>query len=157
MTSPVLQRLWASSGDEIIYDTLEITDGVSTYYLVKGMEEELVLGGKVYRGYGIDVALPEKTASGVQDLTFAIDNTSGEIGHMLREAQNAGRKIEVTFREYVSSSPDEVSYGPVRMQVKSCRINNGVANITASVYNFLNTAMLREYYDLNKFWGLKFT
>lgn len=156
MPSPLLQRLWASSGSEIIYETLEVTDGVSTYYLFKGLEEEITLGGLTFKGYGIDIALPEKGTDAVQDLTFAIDNTSGEIGHLLRESQNAGRKIKVIFRSYVSTAPDEIAYGPVEMIVKSCRISNSVANITASVYDFLNTGILREFYDLIRFPGVKY-
>lgn len=151
----ILKRLYASGGPEIIYTTLEITDGVETYWLLKGMED-MILGGQLYTGLGIDVALPKRNASGMQDLTFAIDNTTGEVGRLLREALSAGRQIIVTLREFTSDDVSVPARNPITFNVKTGSINNSTAQITAGYFDLLNTAWPRRIYDLAVFRGLTY-
>ena len=151
----IIKRLYASAGPEIIYTTLEITDGVTTYHLLKGMED-LVLGGQLYMGIGIDVALPKRNASGMQDLTFAIDNTTGEVGRLLREALTAGRKMTVTLREFTSDDTSTPARSPITFNVKKGVVNNSIAQVTAGYFDLLNTAWPRRLYDLAIFKGLTY-
>jgi hypothetical protein len=151
----IIKRLYASGGPEIIYVTLEITDGVTTYWLLQGMED-LVLGGQLYQGVGIDVALPKRNASGMQDLTFAIDNTTGEVGRLLREALSAKRSIVVTLRKFTSDDVSVPALNPITFQVKTGAITNETANITAGYFDLLNTAWPRRLYDLFTFPGLTY-
>lgn len=49
MTSAVLNRLYASGGDEVILDTLQITVGDQSYWLTRGWDDitvTLETGGK---------------------------------------------------------------------------------------------------------------
>jgi hypothetical protein len=135
--------------------TLEITDGITTYYLLKGMED-LVLGGQLYNGVGIDVALPKRNASGMQDLTFAIDNTTGEVGRLLREALSAGRSMIVTLREFTSDDVSVPARTPITFQVKTGTINNSIAQINAGYFDLLNTAWPRKIYELATYRGLTY-
>ena len=151
----ILKRLYASGGNEAIYTTLEITDGISTYWLLKGMED-MILGGQLYSGAGIDVALPKRNSSGMQDLIFAIDNTSGEVGRLLREALSAGRPMTVTMREFTSDDVSVPSRTPITFKVKNGKINNSVAQITAGYFDLLNTAWPRRTYDVSTYPGLTY-
>lgn len=151
----ILKRLYASAGPEIIYTTLEITDGITTYWLLQGMED-LVLGGQLYTGIGIGVALPKRNASGMQDLSFAIDNTTGEVGRLLREALSAGRQMTVTLRQFTSDDVSAPATTPITFQVKTGSINNSTAQITAGYFDLLNTAWPRRLYELDTYRGLTY-
>lgn len=151
----ILKRLYASGGPEIIYTTLEITDGITTYYLLKGMED-LVLGGQLYTGLGIDVALPKRNSSGMQDLTFAIDNTTGEVGRLLREALSAGRQMTVILREFTSDDVSVPARNPITFRVKTGSVNNTTAQITAGYFDLLNTAWPRRLYEIDTYRGLTY-
>lgn len=151
----ILKRLYASGGPEIIYTTLEITDGITTYWLLQGFED-LVLGGQLYSAVPFDVALPKRNASGMQDLTFAIDNTTGEVGRLLREALTAGRKMTVTMREFTSDDTSAPARSPITFNVKKGVVNNSIAQVTAGYFDLLNTAWPRRLYDLAIFKGLTY-
>lgn len=151
----ILKRLYASGGPEIIYDTLTITDGIGTYRLLKGMED-MVLGGELYTGAGIDIALPKRNASGMQDLVFAIDNTSGLVGFLIRVAISQGREITVTLQQFTSDDPTTPAQNPINFKVKNGTITNGVAQITAGYFDMLNTAWPRRLYELNTYRGITY-
>lgn len=151
----VLKRLYASGGPEIIYATLEISDGLTTYHLLKGMED-LVLGGQLYSGVGIDVALPKRSASGMQDLIFAIDNANGLVGRLLREALSAKREITVVLREFTSDDTTTPAKNPITFKVKTGTITNTVAQLKAGYFDLLNTAWPRRLYELGTYRGLTY-
>ncbi|WXL23911.1 DUF1833 family protein [Ectopseudomonas mendocina] len=151
----ILRRLYASGGNEIIYDTVTISDGVQTYRLVKGFEN-MILGGVEFEGAGIDIAIPKRSATGTQNLVVAIDNTSGIPGKLLRDAQRAKRQVVVTFRQFTSDNPSTDAQRPLQFAMKSATITNGKLQITAGYFDLLNTAWPRRLYTLNKFRGLTY-
>ena len=151
----IIKRLYASAGPEIIYTTLEITDGITTYWLLQGFED-LVLGGQLYSAVPFDVALPKRNASGMQDLSLAIDNTTGEVGRLLREALSAGRQMTVTMRQFTSDDVRAPATTPITFQVKTGSINNSTAQITAGYFDLLNTAWPRRLYEISTYRGLTY-
>jgi hypothetical protein len=73
----ILNRLYASGGDEVIIDTLQITVGGHDYWLTRGWDDVTVTlengAHATFLASAIDVALPAR-ADGTQDLKFAISN-----------------------------------------------------------------------------------
>ena len=64
----VLNRLYASSGSEVIIDTLQITVGGHDYWLTRGWDDITVTleNGQqaTFLGSAIDIALPARNADG---------------------------------------------------------------------------------------------
>ncbi|WP_426758809.1 DUF1833 family protein, partial [Klebsiella variicola] len=73
-----LNRLYASSGPEVIIETLHITVGSDVHYLCQGYEDITATtesGNTVtFTACAIDIALPARNADGTQDLKFALCN-----------------------------------------------------------------------------------
>lgn len=70
-----IKRLYASSGPEVIIETLQITIGSDVHYLCQGYEGITATtenGDTVtFTSCAIDIALPARNADGTQDLKFA--------------------------------------------------------------------------------------
>ncbi|MCQ0910693.1 DUF1833 domain-containing protein, partial [Klebsiella pneumoniae] len=68
----ILERLYASSGSEVIHDTLQISAGDDNYWLTSGWDDVPVTlenGQPVtFEASAIDIALPARNADGTQDL-----------------------------------------------------------------------------------------
>lgn len=79
----ILNRLYASSGSEVIIETLQINIGSQVYYLCKGYEDITAVtedGNTVtFIASAIDIALPARNSDGTQDLQFAIGNIDGVV------------------------------------------------------------------------------
>ena len=149
MTSFVLNRLYSSGGPEILHGTLEITDGVAHHFLTNGYEDleaGLETGGlATFFACGISIALPKRGSDGKQDLKFALCNIDGSVSGFLRPALQAGREIDLVYREYISTDlayPSKI----LRYKVKSGSVTATEAQITAGYFNLLETLWLRFNY-----------
>lgn len=171
-----LDRLYTSGGDEIIYDTLEIDDGQSHWYLVKGYDDLVfsefqqvdnpdgsgsrAIVERRFRAANIDVALPARNIDGSQDLNFAISNIDGQASSIIRDALEAGRKIHVTYRCYLGSSLADTypqpAETPTRMVVKQATWTATDVQLTAGYMNLLDTQYPRRRYTLNFAPGLRY-
>ena len=158
--SNLLNRFYASSGSEIEIPTIAVSDGVTTHYLTIGFEDmdlRLETGEVVtFLGYGMDITLPSKGSDGVQDLAFAICNVDGAVGRFVREAQEGGREVLLTYRLSLSSDLEAPAKPPIDFNVKGGQVTATEAQVTAGYYNVLATAWPRLIYDTLRFPGLRY-
>lgn len=149
----VLQRLCASGGPEVLIITLELScplwaapicicPGFSDY--VCGTEDDRTL---VFKGQGIDVALPKKDSSGSQNLTFAIDNLSGEPQRLIDEALEADERVNLVLRKYLSTDLTQPAERPYRLIVRDTQSERTQVQITAGLFDLTEYAWPRDLYD----------
>ncbi|MNM24920.1 hypothetical protein D3C81_353600 [compost metagenome] len=156
----ILSRLYASSGSEIIHETMQIDIGELRHYLVKGWEDVTASteGGQgvIYLACGMDVALPARNADGTQDLKFALSNISGEASAAIRQALAQRLPILLTYRKYVSTDLAAPAERPYTLTVKAGQWSATEVQITAGYMNILDTAWPRHRYTLSKHPGLRY-
>lgn len=155
-----LERLYASSGPEVILPTLQLTTASVTYYLVRGWDDITATletaEAVTFTACGMDVAKPAKNADGTQDLQFALGNLDGSVSEAIRQALQERSKMTVTYREYIStdlSAPQKAAY---TMQIKGGSWTRSEAQIKAGYMNLLDTAWPRDRYTLNHHPGLRY-
>ncbi|HBN7049628.1 TPA: DUF1833 family protein [Escherichia coli] len=160
MTSPTLSRLYASSGEEVIIETLQINIGDEVYYLCKGYDDITAMtesGDAItFTACAIDIALPARNSDGTQDLQFAIDNIKGDTSTAIRKALDNLADATLTYRNYVStdlSAPAEVPY---TLTIKSGSWTATQAQVSAGYMNILDTAWPRNRYTLTYYPGLRY-
>lgn len=160
MTSAVLNRLYASGGDEVILDTLQITVGGQSYWLTRGWEDitvTLETGRQAtFTGSAIDVALPARNADGTQDLKFAISNIDGVVSTAIRNALDNLTNATLTFRRYVSTDLSAPASPPLTLAIKEGSWTATEVQITAGYMNILDTSWPRYRYTLTDFPGLRY-
>ncbi|HEE4921644.1 TPA: DUF1833 family protein, partial [Klebsiella pneumoniae] len=112
-----LNRLYASSGPEVIIETLQITVGSDVHYLCQGYEDITATtesGNTVtFTACAIDIALPARNADGTQDLKFALCNVDGVVSTTIRNALANRLSASLTYRSFISTdlaAPAEVPY-----------------------------------------------
>ncbi|EPL0394404.1 DUF1833 family protein [Enterobacter ludwigii] len=156
----VLNRLYASSGDEVIIDTLQITVGGVDYWLTNGWDDiTLTLENgqqATFIASAIDIALPARNDDGTQDLKFAISNIEGKVSTTIRNALENKSYGSIRFRRYVSSDLTAPAARPYTLKIKSGFWKASVVNITAGYMNILDTAWPRYRYTLPDFHGLRY-
>ncbi|MEI7177140.1 DUF1833 family protein [Pectobacterium carotovorum] len=157
----VLDRLYASSGDEVIHDTLQIVVGDSTLWLTKGWDDitatlEDGTTDATFIASAIDIALPARNKDGTQDLKFAIGNINGEASTIIRNALDNLSSATLTFRRYISTDLSAPATVPIQLAIKSGYWTSTEAQITAGYMNILDTAWPRFRYTLPLFPGLRY-
>ncbi|UIW10326.1 protein of unknown function DUF1833 [Flyfo siphovirus Tbat2_3] len=156
----ILNRLYASSGPEVIIETLEIVIGGKSYYLCKGYDDITAVtenGDTVtFIASAIDIALPARNSDGTQDLQFAIGNIDGTVSTAIRKALNDLSRASLTYRNYVSTDLSAPASVPYSLAIKSGYWTATQAQITAGYMNVLDTAWPRYRYTLNNFPGLRY-
>ncbi|WP_313687578.1 DUF1833 family protein [Pantoea sp.] len=157
----MLDRLYASSGSEVLIPAIQITVGEDSYYLTNGFEDisvSLENGDSVtLTACGISVSLPARNDDGTQDLKFAISNITGEASTIIRNAINNKTESALTYRCYISTDLTAPAATPYTMKIKNGTWTNTRAQITAGYMNILDTAWPRNSYTLNYFPGLRYT
>lgn len=156
----ILNRLYASSGPEVIIETLQINVGDEVYYLCKGYEDITATtehGDAItFTACAIDVALPARNSDGTQDLKFAICNVNGEVSTAIRKALDNLSTASLTYRHYVSTDLSAPASVPYTLTIKPGSWTATQAQITAGYMNVLDTAWPRNRYTLNYFPGLRY-
>ena len=156
----ILERLYASGGKEVEYDTLAIEAGEEIHYLTKGWEDVTAIletGETVtFRACGMDVAKPSKNADGVQDLRFALSNLDGIVSSRIRAALSLRQRMLVTLRVYLSTDLKAPVKKPLSMVIKGGQWSATEVQITAGFMNILDTAWPRDRFSLNKHPGLRY-
>lgn len=156
----ILDRLYASSGSEVIIETLQINIGSTVHFFCKGYEDitATVENGDVltFSAVGIDIALPARNSDGTQDLQFAISNIDGEVSTAIRKALANLEIGSLTYRQYVSTDLSAPATVPYTLAIKSGSWTAIQAQITAGYMNVLDTAWPRFRYTLNEFPGLRY-
>lgn len=156
----ILNRLYASSGSEVIIETLEIKIGDSSYWLTKGWEDITATledgTTQTFEACGIDIALPARNADGTQDLKFAISNIEGVVSTAIRNALNDLVSASLTYRCFVSTDLTAPTEKPYSMSIKGGYWTAIEVQITAGYLNVLDTAWPRYRYTLPYFPGLRY-
>ncbi|HDR2363356.1 TPA: DUF1833 domain-containing protein [Escherichia coli] len=156
----VLNRLYASSGEEVILDTLQINVGGQSYWLTRGWDDitvTLETGAQAtFTGSAIDVALPARNSDGTQDLKFAISNIDGVVSTAIRNALDNLSNASLTFRRYISNDLSAPASPPFTLAVKEGSWTATEVQITAGYMNILDTAWPRFRYTLPLFPGLRY-
>ncbi|EPY3972926.1 DUF1833 family protein [Klebsiella quasipneumoniae] len=156
----ILNRLYASSGREVIIETLQINIGDEVLYLCKGYEDITATtenGDSItFTASAIDIALPARNSDGTQDLQFAISNIDGEASTTIRNALDSLSSASLTYRNYVSTDLAAPASVPYTLAIKSGTWTATQAQITAGYMNVLDTAWPRYRYTLNNFPGLRY-
>lgn len=156
----ILNRLYASSGEEVIIETLQINIGPEIYYLCKGFEDITATteNGDVvtFKAAAIDIALPARNSDGTQDLQFAIDNIDGVVSTAIRNALGNLTGATLTYRNYVSTDLTAPAAVPYTLAVKNGYWTATQAQITAGYMNVLDTAWPRYRYTLPYYPGLRY-
>lgn len=156
----ILNRLYASSGSEVIIETLQINIGDTVHYFCKGYDDITALteyGDSIsFKAAGIDIALPDRNSDGTQDLQFAISNIDGEVSTAIRKALANLEIGSLTYRQYVSTDLSAPATVPYTLAIKSGSWTAIQAQITAGYMNVLDTAWPRFRYTLNEFPGLRY-
>jgi hypothetical protein len=156
----ILNRLYASSGEEVIIETLQINIGTGVYYLCKGFDDITATteSGEVvtFQAAAIDIALPARNSDGTQDLQFAIDNIDGITSTAIRNALDNLSEASLTYRNYVSTDLSAPASVPYTLTIKSGSWTSTQAQITAGYMNVLDTAWPRHRYTLPYYPGLRY-
>ncbi len=157
----VLNRLYASSGAEVIIETIQINVGGNIYYLTKGWNDitAMLEDGETevtFIASAIDVALPARNADGTQDLKFAISNIDGVVSTAIRGALNDLTGATVTHRNYISADLSAPASSPFTMAIKGGGWTAVEVQLTAGYMNVLDTAWPRYRYTLPNFPGLRY-
>lgn len=155
-----IKRLYASSGPEVIIETLQINVGDEVYYLCKGYEDITATtenGDTItFTACAIDVALPARNSDGTQDLKFAICNVNGEVSTAIRKALANRLPASLTYRSYISTDLAAPAAVPYTLKIKSGSWTATEVQITAGYMNILDTAWPRYRYTLPAFPGLRY-
>lgn len=156
----ILERLYASGGREVELETLAISVGAKTHYLVKGWDDitaRLETGQDItFTACAMDVAKPARNADGVQDLRFALSNIDGAVSTEIRAALASRMEILVTLRVYLSNDLLAPVKKPLSMVVKGGQWSATEVQITAGFMNILDTAWPRDRFNLKKHPGLRY-
>ena len=157
----VLEQVYASGGDTILY-TLELTceAWAEPILLAEGFEDQhcITEDGRqlTFKASGIGLSLPKKTSSGAQNLSFAIDNVTGEAQAKIDAALEAEKKVFLTFRTYLASDLTAPSDQVYRATVLSGKIKGSTVQVTAGFFDLINTAFPRDLYTVNFAPGIRY-
>ena len=160
MTSPTLNRLYASGGSEILFNTLQINVGSQSYCLVENFEDITAVteaGETVtFLAAAMAIALPARNKDGTQDLQFAVSNIDGIVSTAIRNALANLNNGTLVMRQYISTDLSSPASPPIVLQIKDGYWNATEVQITAGFLNILKTAWPRYRYTLPVFPGLRY-
>lgn len=156
----ILNRLYASSGEEVIIETLQINIADDVYFLCKGFDDITATteNGDIvtFTACAIDIALPARNNDGTQDLQFAIDNINGVTSTAIRNALDNLQGATLIYRNYISTDLAAPASVPYKLIIKSGTWTAMQAQITAGYMNVLDTAWPRYRYTLPDYPGLRY-
>ncbi|EBY2984671.1 DUF1833 domain-containing protein [Escherichia coli] len=156
----ILNRLYASSGQEVIIETLQINMGEQQYFLCTGYDDITAItesGDRVtFVACAMDIALPKRNADGTQDLQFAISNIDGVVSTAVRNALDDISSASIIYRHYLSSDLSAPASPPYTLSIKSGHWTAMQVQITAGYLNVLDLAWPRYRYTLNNFPALRY-
>lgn len=121
-------------------------------------DQELIVDGvlQVFQATSISFSLPGKNASGQQRLTFSVGNVNGEAQRHVDAALEQDERIELIYREYLSSDRSQPAKRPITMVIVGGTLEGIEAQFEASYYDILNAAWPRERYTSQNAPGIKY-
>ncbi|WP_139537081.1 DUF1833 family protein [Klebsiella spallanzanii] len=156
----ILERLYASSGSEVIHDTLQITAGDEKYWITRGWDDVTVTleNGQeaTFEGCAVEIALPARNADGTQDLKFSLSNIDGVVSGAIDKILDEMKSATLTYRRYISSDLSAPAAAPYTLDVKSGSWTASAVQLTAGYMNILKTAWPRLRFNLAEHPGLRY-
>lgn len=155
----ILNRLYASSGPEVLIGTLQVIIGNKSHYLCEGFEDiqaRTEEGSEVhFKACAIEFSLPARNGDGTQDLKFVLCNIDGIVSNEIRAALKTLSTARIIFRKYISTDLTAPAEPPYTMPVKGGSWTPVTVSITAGFRNVLDYAWPRYRYTLPDFPGLR--
>ncbi|MBF8642252.1 MULTISPECIES: DUF1833 family protein [Pseudomonas] len=157
----VLEQVYASGGDVLIY-TIELTcEAWDDPILICNGFDDQVCGTEdgrtvTFVAGAIEVALPERSNNGNQNLDFSIDNVTGEAQQKIDAALENEDRIILMYREYLASDLSEPAQTPYRMTVLGGEINSGTVQVQAGYFDLINNGWPRDVYTTTFSPGLRY-
>jgi hypothetical protein len=167
--SKVLQTLYASApADDLIHHTLELINpdfnveghipgsvrlGQGFDDITAGLEDASIV---TFKQSGFGVSLPQKSIKGRQDLSFTIDNVTGEVLKAIEAAIEGGEKITVIYRAYAGSDLSAPGQPPIVMTATAIKADFSSVSISASFHDLVNKAWPFRRYTPTFAPGLKY-
>lgn len=159
----ILAVVYASAPtDEVIIPALEIAHETidPPIRVCSGFEDQTVMletsEEATFTAAGIAIALPAKNTSGQQNLSFGIDNVTGEAQRALEGALEAGGPIAVTLRIYLASDLSAPAETPLVLTLTGAEFDGTSVVVTAGFNDLLNSAWPRRRYTADFAPGLKY-
>lgn len=158
----ILNQFYASGGPDVRLFTLELTCPAwgEPILLCNGFTDQTCVTEDArtitFIASGIDIALPAKTNQGSQNLTFAIDNVTGEAQQKIDQALEAEQEVMMTFRTYLASDLSAPAEAPYRFVVRAGRMQGSTITIQAGFFDAINTRFPRDLYTANFAPGIKY-
>lgn len=158
----VLEQVYASAGPEVILFTLELTCDVwsGPILICNGFEDQTCVTEDArtltFIAAGISISLPRKDNRGGQDLSFAIDNVTGEAQQKIDQALEAEAEVTLTLRVYLNTNKTAPQEAPYRMKMRDGVVQGSTVQLRAGFFDMLNTAWPRKFYTLEFAPGLRY-
>ena len=154
--------LYASGGADVLIPTLELACSAwdSPVLLCRGYEDQTCTTEDArtltFLACGMELALPARDNKGAQNLTFAIDNVTGDAQRLLDQALEAGERVSLTYRVFLSSDKSAPAEPPYYFTVLSGRMVGPQVQLTAGFFNAIGTAWPRRLYTTAFAPGVKY-
>lgn len=158
----ILSQVYASApAAEVLIPTLDISHpAISAIRVCAGFEDQTVTletgQEATFVASGLDVSLPARNASGQQNLTFAIENVTGEAQRLVDDALDGGHTIRAVYREYLASDLSAPAAEPLRMVVVGAKMQGSTLQVTASYQDIIGRAWPRDRYNATDHPGLRY-
>lgn len=156
----LLETVYASAlSGHVRIQTLEFVLPSETKRICSGFDDQVLgleTGGTAgFLASAMEVALPDRNASGQQLLTFAVENVTGEVQQGIDAALADGVTVDVGYREYLSSDLSAPAAPPLWFVLYDADFEDARAQLTASFFDIIGTGYPRERYTVSRFPGLK--
>lgn len=152
----ILSTVYASApAAEVLIPTLDVHFPGRSIKTCAGYENISTDNG-VFIASGLDVSLPKRDASGQQNLTFAIENVTGEAQRLVDDALDGGHTLRAVYREYLASDLSAPAAEPLRMVVVGAKMQGSTLQVTASYQDIIGRAWPRERYNSTDHPGLRY-
>lgn len=162
MASPTLEEVNASGGNVAYIRGLELICDAwpETKLVISGFKDQM-LGTEdgrtlLFKAINLGIDLPNKDGKGNQTLTFATDNTTGEVTDLVDLSTEANTTVTCIYRTWLSSNKAAPSERPYRLTVLGGELQGVIANLQCGYFNILNTAYPRRYLTADYAPGLRY-
>lgn len=151
----ILRQIYA--GEDIpLFTTLTVQLPGQTLRYVQGYVNE-TLGGNVYVGAPIDIALPDKSKGGAQSLRFAVGLMDDSYLEIIQDAIDSGTPCYASAAVWMDTDRTAPAFSTPAMVVQGGTITDRhELQIDCVYWDILNTAWPRERYTIDKAPGVKY-
>lgn len=158
--SQTLAEVNASAGPEQRLLTLEITsDAFDPVLICNGFTDRTCVTEDArtltFIAANLGVQLARRNNKGNQTLSFAVDNTMGDVSNRVDDSQEAQARVTAIFRQYLLSNLGAPAEKPYRLTLLSGSIQGIVAQLQLGYFNMIGVAWPRALYTVNDFPGLR--